>query len=309
MLVSVFKSNHRIVSLFVFALTALVSAPFFQLEKVNLLFSYAILDYLFLVALVCFQAIYFNRIINREKLIDNNTYLTSLFIVVINGGAFILIHLSEVIIANTFVVLSLFQLFKVYNEKYKMAQVFNAAVLMGIATVIYHPYVVYFPLIFFLIFYLTTPIWRDIAVLIMGFGLPFLYVLVYKFISDGFEALTIDLFFDLNFGVGIGPLSTASKVFLILLVAYCLLGALSFVKAITGGVVKVRKLLWSIVIVALFGWMTLFVNGGDLIELLVALSLPLAVLLAIYFQQLKYKWMAEIMFLLLLISLGWIYFS
>jgi len=275
----------------------------------DFILGFAIIDYLIVVSMICFQAVYFNRMVNREKLVENNTYLTSLFIVFFNCAAFMMVDLSEVIIANSFVVLSLGQLFKIYNEKYKMAQVFNASLLMGIATVIYPPNIIGLLLIFLLIFYLTTPIWRDVFVLLLGYLLPMVYVMVYHFFMGGIDELGAGILERIDVGVRATELIPGALLFLVIVAVMSLAASLSFMKAIASGVVKVRKLLWTVVIVGLFGCSTYLLNGGNLMKLLVTLTLPLSILMANFFERLRHQWMAEVFFLVLVAGLGWFYFS
>ena len=152
MLIGVFKSNQKIVNVLVMLLAIILWLPSFfigeDLSSLSLISTkIKWLDTFISLFLVVGQAIYLNFIVNEFKLIQQNSHLTSLFLVVLNSSCLWLLDLNEVVIANTFLLIAFHQVLRLYDANSKLALLFNAGFLIAVASLIYLPNIFYFALL------------------------------------------------------------------------------------------------------------------------------------------------------------------
>ncbi len=307
MLVSIFKSNQRIVNVFTIVLiTVLCFVALNDKENDFFLWGNRWIDIIFVVLLLGLQSVWLNRIVNRNKLIDKNSYLTSLFIVILNAITFAFQSFQLILVANIFLIAALDQLFKLYNLKVKISVVFNTSLLLGVATILYHPYVVYILFAWIVLIYISTPNWRDFMVSLLGFLLPIVYLLAYFYVFE-----TIDSFSWANFSsnntltikqTSLSVLATIGGIMVIF-------SLFVLTQIMAKSIVRVRKLLWVVVLFVMFGVITYFINNNNVVSTLLTLSIPFAIIFAAFIDKLRKNWLAEIILLAILANIIWVYFS
>mgnify|MGYP001502462362 FL=1 len=192
MLIGVFKSNQKLVNGLVILLTVLLWIPAFFIEQVIETESFISSGFLWLdivvaIIFISIQAIYLNIIVNEYKLVENNSHLTSLIFVLLNSCFIKLFSLNQVVIANTFILLGVHQLLRIYDTKGGFALSFNAGFLISIATVIYLPNGVFLLFLWFGLIYMISPKWRDFLITLMGFSIPIIYFVCYNYVFGDLE--------------------------------------------------------------------------------------------------------------------------
>ncbi len=102
--------------------------------------------------------------------------------------------LLPVHLATLFVLISVYFIFDTYHKKVEITYTFNASFFLAIASLFYLPVVVLFPLVWISIFVLQKDDnWRLLAVPVLGFGVPWLFMWVYSYLSDTYALLWKEL--------------------------------------------------------------------------------------------------------------------
>ena len=103
--------------------------------------------------------------------------------------AFLPVHL-----ATLFVLISIYFIFDTFHKKVEITYTFNASFFLAIGSLFYLPVVVLFPLVWISIFVLQKDDnWRLLAVPVLGFGVPWLFIWVYSFLTDSYAKLWNEL--------------------------------------------------------------------------------------------------------------------
>ncbi len=320
MLIGVFKSNQKLLTILVVALTALLWIPSFWfnntivIEKNSLfnLFSWALklktANFLFSVILISIQAIYLNNIVNELKLVKNNTHLPALFYVLLCGLNPDFLVFNPIIVANSFILVLLHQLAKSYNIQQPYSVSFNTGFLLALASLFYFPLIILFPFIWIVFLYAGVSRWRNFAISIIGLIIPYIFYFAYHFfINEFFNVIQL---FRFNEKIFIEDLSLSKLSFVFYaLLGIGLLALVKMMQTLQKDVIKVRKFKLVFLIMTAFIFLIGLVNGHDYISTFLLMVIPLAVFFANYFNEIKRGWLAEVLFLLLIISSIISYFS
>ena len=305
MLISIFKSNQRITNVFTIVITSILWICAFYGKEGFIINKW--IDGFLAISLIVVQSIWINRIVNQNKLIERSSYITSLIFVVLYGVVFFVKDYHLILVANLFIIGAFDQLLRLYNLKNKIDILFNASLLVGVASIFYFPYMVYFIFIWVVLVYISTPIWRDFIVPLLGFLIPPLYVVVYYFVFKDLKQLDWKNEFIEVSGIGLIPVSV--KTMLISLAVVTALSIYMLLQIISKSVVRVKKMLWVVILMSLFGLATYILNGQSFISSIISTTIPLAIIIAAFCEKLRKLWLAEIIFSLLLANLIWTYFS
>ncbi|MBL4594085.1 MAG: hypothetical protein JKX68_09755 [Flavobacteriales bacterium] len=259
------------------------------------------LDIVIAIFLIAAQSIYLNIIVGEYKLVKDNSHLTSLMFVLFNSCCLLLLNLNQVVIANTFVLIAFHQLLRMYNLKNNYAILFNASFLIALASLIYLPYIAYFFLLWLTLIYTATPKWRDFTISLIGLSIPLIYFITYKFVVNDLSEINFNNELITIFNVRWSEFTFFLKLFFIVFTVITLLSFMSLVSTLNRSGVRVKKMLVVVVgWMSVFGLTTLFMNQFDYLATFLIVSIPLAIVIANFFQNIKKTWLAEILFLCLL---------
>jgi len=310
MFVGIFKSNQKIIGALLIVLAVILYIPAFWAHEEVYYQEYSILAVFFksfknikwlmtliLIMLISFQALYLNYIITRFRLLKAETYLTAMVFVVLNVLSFSIINLNTIVVANTFILLALNELFKVYNRNNAFSVLFNASFFIALASLVYFPLIVLLPLAIVVLFYTKTPVWRDFIIILIGLVVPYLYVGTYLYLSDSY--FDINVLFESHTKILVQP---KGYIYFGVLLGGLAFALLSFGNTISRSVVKVKKLLTIILLLIPFVFGMLFLNALDYFATYFVLVIPFAVVFSNFFQSIERKWLAEFLFLILLIA-------
>lgn len=321
MVIRIFKTNQVIANAFVLLLSILLWIPgYFVVVKINLptysLFNFfgawliemPSLQVFITSVLIGLQAIFLNHIVNEEKLIKGNSHLVGLFFVVLNAAASLLLSINPIVIVNFFVLGVIYFFFKLYTVTNAKSFLFNAGLLIGLGSLIFSPLLVLFPLLWIVLSYLRTPSIKDFFITLFGVVLPFIYFVSYIYLTDQlFKISYIDWLFNKTiFEVEHFP--TSYYYYLGVLVILLVFSIANLFLNLVREVVKTRKLYIVIFLLTLFLFTTIFFNKENMLALYVLLTVPFAVFLANYFNQIKREWLAELYFTMLCLGIAAGYF-
>ncbi len=126
-------------------------------------------------AIILANALGLNYLFNANVFHERNSYIVSLLYVVLMSFYHSFYQLDGVIIAQSFLILILFQLFKLENNVDGRTIGFNAGFFFGIAAS-FHPSLIFvFPLLWFMILRIRPFVWREIILSVVGFIVPLIY--------------------------------------------------------------------------------------------------------------------------------------
>ena len=321
MVIRIFKTNQVIANVFILLLSILLWVPgYFVSVKINLPY-YSLFNFfgdwllkmpsiqVFITSvLIGLQAVFLNYIINEEKLIKGNTHLVGLFFVVLNAAASLFLSFNPIVVVNFFVLGVLFFFFKLYTLTNAKSFLFNAGLLIGLGSLIFSPLLVLFPLLWIALSYLRTPNIKDYFISLFGALLPFIYFVSYLYLTDQlFKVSYVDwIFNDTVFETT--SFSQTHFYYLGVLMVLLVFAVASLFLNLFREVVKTRKLYIIIFLLTIFLLSTILFNTSNILALYVLLSIPFAVLLANFFNQIKREWLAELYFTMLCLGIAAGYF-
>ena len=318
MLVNIFKSNQKVISLFVILLSVLLWVPSFWIEQEQLInkdsipfyISNKVLIFLISSLLIGAQGVYLNFIVNEFKLLKTQTHLPALFFVLLNVGISSLLTFTPLIVVNTLLLFVLHQGFLIYNQNKAFSLAFNIGFVIAVATLIYFPVIILFPLIWISLLYTKPSNFRELLIAVLGFMVPIAFYVAYYFVTDQLlKLITFDWGGNRIFYLDMLQASYLRNSFFYVLYAVGVLAGLFAVRTFSQHVVKVRKYLVILFLFLILSLATMLLNSSDAIASYILMTIPLTVFYAAYFISIKRKWLAELIFTVLIIALVVGYFS
>ncbi len=290
---------------FLFGKTSLPTedmAPFYSII-VHLLGPYKLAGTLISFFFMIIQAWMFNRALTDKNLVDRNSKLPALVYIVLMSSHFSLTGLQPVWFANFFLILALDKIFDVFRDEAVFIEIFNVGFLISLASLFYFPALVFILLIIsaLLIYYLTNI--RAILASIMGFMLPWLFVALYFFwidtLAEQMHAFTI---LNIERVLSSWP---ADYWGWIRLITTAITGLIAIASIYLGGLrdkpVRIRKRYQVILAYLLISLVALFFAGQLTTIHSGIILLPLAAIVAIFFQENRNNLLNEILFTILVL--------
>ncbi|MFM9051292.1 MAG: hypothetical protein ACKOKF_03100, partial [Bacteroidota bacterium] len=135
------------------------------------------------VILVLINAIAINWIYNSNEFLERNSYLSSMLYVVLMSFYHSFYNLDGLLLAHTFLILTMAQFFELNQHDDGKRQVFNGMFFAGIAATFHPPMTALFPLFCIMIWVIRPFIFRELILAILGFSVPLLYAGVFLWYS------------------------------------------------------------------------------------------------------------------------------
>jgi hypothetical protein len=253
------------------------------------------------IGLLIFQALVFNQIHDNQRLAERNQMLVAAFYILLMSSTPILVRPNIMIIVNFLMIILINTMLNILGKHEPYRQVFDAAFLVGIASLLYFPAVVFIVFIWlcFVVFQIFT--WREWVISIFAFLIPYLFVGTYYFYTD--ELLEVLQKYVTNF-YEIKPIivSTNTYAFIIwgLLTFLVLLVFSRMLKGIAESISDLRKknrvVLFFLFIVAVSS-----VYSGENFRMHLSLAaIPVSAIFGTYFSQSKRMLLPEIITMLIL---------
>ena len=165
--------------------TGPLSAGFFTF--VHVVFGRSELAYEFIGRiLVLFQIIYWNTVLIRYRVFEENTYLPAIIMVALFHLSFDMVGLSPALLGSTFLVLALGQLFsQTMLQKETSESTLLIGIYGGIATGFHLNFGIFLPYMIFTGIAISGFSFRQLVLSLVGFFLPVLLVLMFYFWNNG----------------------------------------------------------------------------------------------------------------------------
>lgn len=257
------------------------------------------------------QALLVNFIVNRYKMQPDPTYVPAVGYVLVMGFFHYTPGLNAVLFANTFFIIALWELYKIYRENKCADNIFNVGFWLAVGSLCYLPVGVFLLLGIVGMLMLRSSNFKDYLILFIGFLIPYFLAGTGFFLTD-----SLPEFFQRQFtnNIGIKDFLTRRNLIEYLKPAIAVLAIIGF--AVASGNLNTRtnaqaqknfSLLYWVLIISV---LSIFFQLGITTEHLVLVSFPLGILSAAALSRIKNITAAELTHLaILMIILGYQYRS
>ena len=251
--------------------------------------------------LISAEAIYLNQLIIKFEIFPRISFLPALFFVTLSVLFPEMQKIQPALFTNLILLIVLDKTFSMYKNPEPLREVFDSSFLLAIAALLQSSSIAFY--IFLLLAFITLlPFyWRVWVISFIGFTLPFYFISVYFFWNDQlalFWNLKIHASFSL---VKFVPLHlSVQQIFVLIFIALLLLFAIRSVsKHFYKNVIRTRKYFQLIFTLLFTGLISLLLTESFSLQSILPLLIPLSVITAYYFLQIKKITLAEFLFSLL----------
>lgn len=251
--------------------------------------------------LIFVQAIILNLITNHHNIFPKNSWLPALCYVLVFSLLEDFMTLSVVLILNFFILYILNKLLQLYKQTSAISSLFDIGFLIAISSLLY-PFSIWFIFWVWLCLLILRPFyWREWVSILFGFINVYILLAAYYFyhnqLSNFLSLLPQVLFYK--------PILKFNPAFWVF-VPLCMtifLGMVKLRSVLFQSFITVRKS-FQIILFLFFTAITTFFMAPVLhIGQFLMLSIPLSVIMAVYFLQAQRKWIYESLFFIILASI------
>lgn len=255
-------------------------------------------------ALVFFQALYFNYLVNYYRIMSKSSYLPAFSFILVSSLFVEFTLLTSSLIANTFLLFALAKIFAWYKKDKVTGAVFDTSFLISIASLFFFPYIVFFLFVVAALTVLRPFSLREYLISVIGIVLPYYFLGVYFFwvglLPEFLHSLVIA---ELRFNAQVMERSTRILTVGIPVLAIIAWTALYMQSNIFRMVVQVRNYLIVCVWFFVVGILSLLVQfKGELFHF-VWLSIPAGLSFAFFFAEFRRRWVVEVVHLFLILAI------
>ncbi len=130
------------------------------------------------------NALIINTLFNSNEFYEKNTYICSLLYIVLMSFYSSFYQIDGILLSQLFLILGLFQLFKLRQNEDGRKAVFNVAFFAGIAASLHPPILGIVPILFFMIWIVRPVKLRESILLLLGFAIPLFYAWVFLYTTN-----------------------------------------------------------------------------------------------------------------------------
>ncbi len=203
--------------------------------------------------------------------------------------------------AGVFLVLAFNKMLNTYDEKIRVLQVFNAGALISLAGLFYYPAWSFFVLLMgsLSIYYIGNL--RNTMAALTGLIMPVFFLFIVFWVTGQHEQAFLSFkHYQANwmdFGI---TFSSYDRIYIYIFALLTIISYLSIrLLHIPAKAIRFRKRMKILNLALLVALLSFFVAGGHLLVNYALLVIPLSLTLSVFFEGLKQKKLAEVLFLLL----------
>ncbi len=137
--------------------------------------------------LLLIQAFTVNSIVNNFKLTKHYSYITAICYILLHFSYFNIDSCSPVMLANTFLLWSLYSMCNSYEKRVSLGTIFNIGFAAAVAALFYNGFISYFFWITIGLLIVRSFDFQEFLLLIGGFFIPFFLLGMYHFLGDSFD--------------------------------------------------------------------------------------------------------------------------
>ncbi len=310
-----FRTNQIIYSFFLLFYAILLRVSFFlhphssDIEN-NGILSLSIKTWLgeqyliagvFTVLIVFIQAIMINQLAKKYHIFKETTLFPGLFYILLVSAIQDFLPLSSILLANTFLILAVANILKIYKNPKCADIIFNIGFWISSAALFYNAFFLFLLLALISLATLRAFKGREVLMILCGYVLPFLFVSTYFFWNDQLGLYWENYFFNqfnfLDFRFEKGWNTYYKIILLSLLFLLGIFNSYSFTKSI-----KIRNYLNVFYLTLFISGITFFIQDNIQINHFLIIAMPLSILLAARFLSMS-KTAAEFIHLFLFLGI------
>ena len=258
--------------------------------------------------LILIHAILLNFLVSKYRMAKQITLFAGVFYILFVSFLPEFGTLSPALMANTFFIIALGELFDTYKKYSSAAKIFNVGFSLSVASLFYFPFIYYFFFGFISLGILRSFRIKERLILFIGFIVPYFLLSVYYFWFDRLgtfwqvQFLNNATFFNFDWSLAS---ETIAKISLFLVAT--LVSAISYRLYHFKKDIQIQKNLDILFLSLFFGGITLFFETDVSVEHLILLTPSLAIFISFNFLELPRSWAETFHLLLFLGALFWQY--
>lgn len=281
-----------------------LSAPLYELF-IFIVGTNPIINAVISLILIIITALMLNSLVSNYNISPKTSLLGFFFLIFFTFSNTGYIESNRFLIINLLFILALGEIFSLIKIEFTLAPLYNASLLLGIASMFY------FPLIFMLVFLWTTLLvlrinkWREYVVSAIGMGLPFFFILCWYYYFDKSDIFINSLISSFDFAFSFADFNFLNLLILMLLAGLLLPGFLYQINTLFEKNIALRQRLTINI------WLLVFALAVVILDFktsnsMVLLSIPSAIILTNISSSIKkIKWVdiyVSLVFLLIIIN-------
>jgi hypothetical protein len=245
-----------------------------------------------------------NYIVNENEVLVKKTALPGMFYVVFMSMSSDMLQLHPLIFSNLFLMFALNKILNSYRKDIAFSQVFDAGLLISIATLFYFPFAVFFPVIGVALVIFRPFIWREWVISFIGVLVPYIFVVTFYFWRNALDYLLYDkMFFPMIFKKETPPLSQTFYILVSLLGVMILLSFGKLFNGLSGGAQKTKKALVLMIWLFSFSGLSLLLAPSLSLKYFGIVMIPISIICSNYFIRARKELWAELLFIIFMIAL------
>ena len=256
-----------------------------------------------LAAILCFvQALLINGIVNDNKILSKKNYLPGAVFIIFASFFKESLLLTPASVALTFLLICAARLFSLIRKEKAYGDVFDLGFLVALAALFYFPSVLFILFAFIGLAIMRPFNYREWLIVPMGFLSPFLLVFTYYYWNDKEAILLADIANLHPTGWLVRTALEHTDRLMIGAIAVCTVVCLFLLpNSLYSSLIQVRKYANALVVFVVLGFVAAALEQTIHLSHLVLLALPLSVITAMVFMQIKRNWLAEVMHIILIL--------
>lgn len=281
------------------------SAPLYKLLIAGIGNSPFLLTLISFILIFC-ESLLINYIIRKNEIINTPSFLPALVYIVLMSLQPEMFSLHPIVIANLFMLLAMYKLMQTYRKETAYSEAFDTGFFISLAMLFYIPSVVFILILWMGLIIIRPFIWREWIIAFIGFSIPCIYLVFYYFWNDKHDEFQYDaLYYTIiaprkSFNALTFSYSEYGQMGILLLSAFFSAGRL--LRDFRKSTVQSRSNLLVMIYFFLLSFASIFLAPSYSIAYLSFLSVPFSIFFSSYLLFTRKEWMAELLFLLLIIS-------
>ncbi len=253
--------------------------------------------------LIFFQATAINLMIARYRVATDISLLPGVFYCLFTSLMPDFLPLSSIILANTFLVLSLYNLFDTYKNNYVAGRIFDAGLWLGVASLFHFSYIFLVVWGIICLGILRGIRFKEFFTLLIGVIVPIFLMGVYSFWIGQMPFFTAHFFENVGVMSFVAYKSSMIYIKIGLVLLFLLLTLMASSQFFSRRNMTAQKYISMLYWLMLLCSITIFTQKGIDINQLLLLSIPTSILLSMTFQRITPAMSEALHMLLLMVAL------
>lgn len=258
---------------------------------------------------VCLSLFILNLIITIQEVVEKTNFFVIFIYLILCVASINPLQVNSDLIANTFILFSLYQLFDTYRKENVLKQIFESAFWLFFSCFIAVSKIIILPIFIIALLILRPFKWQELTISILGFTVPFF---IFECVAYLINSNRWFIFKNCFLYFHSFKLPTFKNFYAPFLIVLFLLFLISVIKNIAGGfgnTLKKQKTKSILFWLLFFTFFTFFSVQTTCLSIILSLSIPFSFLIGDYLFEIKKIKITNIFLTLLLISILLIFVS